>query len=104
MTLFLRVEYTDCLGRTRKCHRSDLAAMKEIDQKMAQEVVKDRNPTVVAEETTKDRPPELLSSDMEREMFRKKWEEQEKELLKKADIHYEDVLFDGELIYHLYIN
>ncbi|CAH1401708.1 unnamed protein product, partial [Nezara viridula] len=87
------VEYTDCLGRTRKCHKSDLAAMKDIDRKMTQDV-KDRNPTVIAEETIKDRPPELLSSDMEREMFRKKWEEQEKELLKKADIHYEDVLFD----------
>nr|XP_024217668.1 coiled-coil domain-containing protein 174 isoform X2 [Halyomorpha halys] len=87
------VEYTDCLGRTRKCHRSDLPAMKEIDRKMGQEV-KDRNPDVIKEEVTRDRPPELVSSDMEREMFRKKWEEQERELQKKTDIHYEDVLFD----------
>ena len=29
-------------------------------------------------------------------MFRKKWEEQENELLNKKDIHYEDILFDGK--------
>lgn len=88
------VEYTDCLGRTRKCHRSELAEMKEIDAKMSKEVCRERQEE--KEVAAVERPPELVSSDMERERFRQKWEEQEQELLNKKDIHYEDILFDGK--------
>lgn len=67
--------------------------MKTIDARMAKEVLGEKT----KEDTPgENRPPELLSTDMEREMMRQKWEEQERELLNKNDIHYEDVLFDGE--------
>lgn len=40
--------------------------------------------------------PEMLSADMHRETVRQKWEEQERKLLEKGEIHYQDVLFDGK--------
>ena len=40
------------------------------------------------------RHPELLSEDGRRELLRQKWEEEEEENMKKADLHYGDVLFD----------
>lgn len=40
--------------------------------------------------------PDLLSDDMRREQQRLKWEEEEQNLRAKSDIHYQDVLFEGE--------
>lgn len=42
---------------------------------------------------------ELLSSDMRREILRKKWEEDEERLRNKSDLHYQDILFDGKFRY-----
>jgi len=39
---------------------------------------------------------ELVSSDMRREQFRLKWEEEERKLAERTDIHYEDIRFDGK--------
>lgn len=39
---------------------------------------------------------ELVSSDMRREQLRLKWEEEERKLAQRTDIHYEDIRFDGE--------
>jgi hypothetical protein len=38
---------------------------------------------------------ELLSSDMRREMLRRQWEKEEEELRNKSNIHYQDILFNG---------
>lgn len=42
---------------------------------------------------------EMLSGDMRSEIIRRKWEKQEEELRQKSNIHYQDVLFDGELVF-----
>lgn len=39
---------------------------------------------------------QLLSRDMQRELMRQKWEEQEIALIGKNNVHYQDVLFDGK--------
>lgn len=82
-----RVEFEDSLGRTRKCLRKDLKEMKAKDSKLASSL---RPPT----------PPQptqqLLSRDMQRELMRQKWEEQETALIGKNNVHYQDVLFDGK--------
>jgi hypothetical protein len=44
---------------------------------------------------------ELMSGDMRRELLRQKWEQQEEQLRKKTDIHYQDVLFDGKYMVFL---
>lgn len=40
---------------------------------------------------------ELLSSDMRRELLRKEWEKEEEALRDKSNIHYQDILFNGNI-------
>lgn len=113
-----RVEYVDCLGRTRTCLRKDLDYLKSKDKDLRSSVDRRRNrdrsksrsrsrspirnrsrqKSPTPEKTEK--PPEiteeneLLSSDMRREILRKQWEKEEEELKNKSDIHYQDILFD----------
>ena len=78
------VEYTDVLGRTRKCHRSDLEEMKKRDME-----------TFGSEGTSQTEAQlSLLSEDMRREQLRQKWEKEEEQNLKKPLLHYNDVLYD----------
>ena len=65
---FLRVEYTDSLGRSRKCLRKDLPQMKLNDQQMTIVDDKDKN------DRSKSPSPDLLSEDMRRERERVRWE------------------------------
>ncbi|GLV41319.1 uncharacterized protein CBL_04843 [Carabus blaptoides fortunei] len=111
------VEYTDCLGRTRKCLRKDLEYLKEKDFELSKTLDSDGSkidkeaPTwVIDTQGTKctekisenqNEPDvsvtensELLSSDMRRELMRQEWEKKEQELLNKTDVHYQDVLFN----------
>lgn len=93
----------DCLGRTRTCHRSDLTLMKDRDKSLAVQLNVEKNELKQTAENNKESvdltvEKELLSRDMHLEEMRQKWEEQEKNLASKQDIHYEDVLFDGKLL------
>ena len=96
---YFRAEYVDCLGRTRKCLKEDLPYIKKKDSELSKSLggVEDKPE---AKEDVKDikegMDPELLSAHMKREMMRQKWEQQEEKLRNKADVHYQDVLFDGE--------
>ncbi|KAF5270394.1 hypothetical protein FQR65_LT05582 [Abscondita terminalis] len=98
------VEYTDCLGRTRKCMRKDLEFVKTKDKELLAAVDKDENK---AEQLSKTgscvrelnenkvtESSELLSSDMRRELLRQQWEKEEEELRQKSDVHYQDILFN----------
>lgn len=97
-----RVDYVDCLGRTRRCLRKDLAYVKERDVKLFESLggFDDKNKETGDGTRQKiisgEAEPELMSSDMRREMLRQKWEQQEEQLRNKTDIHYQDVLFDGK--------
>ena len=78
------VEYTDALGRTRKCHKSDLDDMKERDLEEYGEAGTSKSQS---EQT-------MLSEDMRRDFLRQKWEKEEEENLRKTQLHYKDVLYD----------
>ena len=78
------VEYTDGLGRSRKCHKSDLPDMKKRDM----DAFGEEGTTITESEQT------MLSEDMRRDLLRQKWEREEEENLAKPQLHYTDVLFD----------
>ncbi|XP_049857301.1 coiled-coil domain-containing protein 174 [Schistocerca gregaria] len=86
------VEYVDFLGRTRKCLKEDLERMKKIDSEFQRTVSKEPNQDI--------HPPDVLLTDQisERPEFLQKlhevWEEQEKQLKEKQNIHYQDVFFN----------
>lgn len=40
---------------------------------------------------------------MRREQLRLKWEEEERKLAERTDIHYEDIRFDGKLIIFIFL-
>nr|XP_022908615.1 coiled-coil domain-containing protein 174 [Onthophagus taurus] len=101
------VEYTDCLGRTRKCLRKDLEHIKEKDVELKKTIKKkqeksddkideiEKNEEKIKDNDIKfDENSELLSNDMRTELLRQKWEKEEEELTKKSDVHYQDILFD----------
>ncbi|KRT80803.1 hypothetical protein AMK59_5737, partial [Oryctes borbonicus] len=98
------VEYVDCLGRTRKCMKKDLPYLKERDSDLKSKVRNNDNEEDVQQKEDKpsssmkpedfDENSELLSNDMRTELLRRKWEQEEDELRKKTDIHYQDILFD----------
>lgn len=121
--LYLRVDYVDCLGRTRKCLQGDLEYLKSKDKELEKIVeakkraaansteavissnkevdsceeiqIEDENKSTVLSEG------EMLSSDMRRELLRQQWEKEEDELRNKSDIHYQDILFGGKYIFYL---
>lgn len=75
--------------------RKDLEEMKAKDTKLSSSL---RPPTPP-------QPPQatqqLLSKDMQRELQRQKWEEQEAALIGKTNVHYQDILFDGISMFYL---
>ncbi|XP_046328027.2 coiled-coil domain-containing protein 174-like [Haliotis rufescens] len=85
------VDYTDSLGRSRRCMKKDLPQLIQQDKDMAK---------VRGEDSSRPPPPEdedtpsLMSSDMHRELLRQKWEKEEQEALQQSNIHYANVQFD----------
>ncbi|KAK3926114.1 Coiled-coil domain-containing protein 174 [Frankliniella fusca] len=108
------VDFTDSLGRTRRCLRRDLARFKELDDRLFKSLEPKTPPESNDEHSSKTLPPagfpsgcaapDLLSDDMRREQQRLKWEEEEEKLRSKSDIHYQDVLFDGKSFILFYDN
>lgn len=89
------MDYTDCLGRTRRCLKCDLDFVKEKDEQLAKSlgffVDEKGGGESVAQKTL---VPDPTSNDLRLEQLRQKWEQQEELLKDKKDIHYQDVLFD----------
>ncbi|XP_055382868.1 coiled-coil domain-containing protein 174 [Condylostylus longicornis] len=95
------VEYTDCLGRTRKCLRKDFVFCKQKDSELAKniqprEVVPNPSST---NQVPVAAPPGSMSSleasvRTKYEAMKTNWENKEKENLEKEFIHYQDVFFD----------
>ncbi|KAJ2954819.1 hypothetical protein O0L34_g3131 [Tuta absoluta] len=94
-------EFTDCLGRTRKCLKSDLAIFKEKDQQLIKSIAKESHP-VPTEGTSESEEPKQMEKPLlvqktndYLQSLREKWEQKEQELLAQdKDIHYQDLLFD----------
>ncbi|XP_059480919.1 coiled-coil domain-containing protein 174 [Neocloeon triangulifer] len=96
------VEYTDCLGRTRRCLRADLPDVQKQNNKLADSLGmrETRSRSKSKSPERKPRPPtppleeQLVSGDLQREALREKWEKEQANLLKKDDVHYQDILYD----------
>ncbi|KAJ8049939.1 hypothetical protein HOLleu_02908 [Holothuria leucospilota] len=86
------VDYTDTLGRSRRCMKKDLPDLMKMDKNLHPEKFREESLKTDEDGTT----PELMSSDMQRERMRKKWEQEEQELLERGQtsIHYQNVRFD----------
>jgi len=108
-----KVEYTDSLGRTRVVDKEEVKGLLDMDKDLRPDTAEEDNPhstfhkmkfiksTELEVEEDTPKAPEvevkkklLVSSDMQREELRQKWEDQERELLDKPEVHFQDVLFD----------
>lgn len=87
------VDYTDTLGRCRRCMRKDLPNLISMDKNLNRQIFdKQKEDT----EEKKEDLPDLMSNDMYREMLRKKWEEEEEAAAKGPlkSTHYQNVKYD----------
>lgn len=110
-----KVEFTDSLGRTRVVNKADVKELMEMDKdlrvdeegenphstfqrmkfiKSTEFQEADVDPTSAKGSDTIMKERLLVSSDMQREEIRQKWEKEEEALLQKGDVHYQDVQFD----------
>lgn len=87
------IEYVDCFGRTRKCLREDFSVMQEKDELLKEQITNKRDKNTDKDDIV-DEQPILPEKEPEIELMRRKWEEQTEKLADKANIHYQDVLFD----------
>lgn len=101
------VEYTDCLGRTRKCPRSSLEFVKKKDSELAASMPErlDQsapnwmlNPSPSATSSVINTSESLFTDGLsvmsKHDTMRCNWEKKEVENLGKTDVHYQDVFFD----------
>ncbi|KFB43584.1 AGAP001231-PB-like protein [Anopheles sinensis] len=112
------VEYTDCLGRTRKCLKKDLQQCMERDRELAKSVEpREGQRREDMDGTSESKEPEEKRQDIAEEEgdiigpmpsmataepnvgerfreMREQWVEQEEANLEKDSIHYQDVLFN----------
>ncbi|XP_011197097.1 coiled-coil domain-containing protein 174 [Zeugodacus cucurbitae] len=108
------VEYTDCLGRTRKCPREDLEVVKKRDAELAAsmperldqskvnwminttdtQIEKDKEYVSYGPTTCQSLYGDAISLMSKHDEQRATWERKEQENLDKIDVHYQDVFFD----------
>jgi len=94
------VEYTDSLGRTRKCMRKDLEDLQRQDRALSvagEDGGAEGGSAAVREarETVRRlQEPDALSEELRYDLVRQKWEQQELENLTKENMHYSDIRFD----------
>ncbi|XP_041354165.1 coiled-coil domain-containing protein 174-like [Gigantopelta aegis] len=86
------VDYVDSLGRSRRCMKKDVLELQQRDKEFNSKL---SNKTSSDPESTSDKTetPTLMSSDMQRELLRQKWEKEEEEARNQA-IHYSNVRYD----------
>lgn len=76
-------EFTDNLGRTRRCLKTDLPSFLARDDELARPT----NPGVCLSREAEQR---LI------EMKRQQWEKDTEKVAEKESVHYQDVLYDGK--------
>lgn len=109
-------EYTDCLGRTRKCLKEDVAFFKKKDRELAASTTNRMTNSPPPEEkktpwiidtngvssidlpiyksTNDDDTMSMMSDSSKMGQMRIEWENKEQDNLNRDKIHYQDVLFD----------
>ncbi|XP_046972059.1 coiled-coil domain-containing protein 174 isoform X2 [Vanessa cardui] len=98
-------EFTDFLGRTRKCLKSDLEHYRKRDEELMKAMTnatkdEDLDKQVPEPPQQPEKPFLVQKTNDYLQSLRDKWEQQERELLAKdKDIHYQDILFDEARIH-----
>jgi hypothetical protein len=77
-------EFTDSLGRTRRCLKADLPEF------LGRDAYAELNPAAASTAS-------ISLDEKVRLEKHEKWEKEEAELVEKPDVHYQDVLYDGKL-------
>ncbi|XP_037519874.1 coiled-coil domain-containing protein 174 [Rhipicephalus sanguineus] len=80
------VDYTDALGRSRRCMRKDLPALIDNDKELT-------GKSGVVEADIPERTAQFLAYERTREQLRQQWQDQEAENAYKESLHYGDVRF-----------
>ncbi|KAH8021523.1 hypothetical protein HPB51_015919 [Rhipicephalus microplus] len=80
------VDYTDALGRSRRCMRKDLPALIDSDKELT-------GKAGVVEADIPERTAQFLAHERTREQLRQQWQDQEAENAYKESLHYGDVRF-----------
>lgn len=80
------VDYTDALGRSRRCMRKDLPALIDNDKELT-------GKAGVVEADIPERTAQFLAHERTREQLRQQWQDQEAENAYKESLHYGDVRF-----------
>ncbi|CAH0731927.1 unnamed protein product, partial [Brenthis ino] len=98
------VEFTDFLGRTRKCLKSDLELYKKRDEELMKVITNEsrgqESVNTECPKTESQKPLLVQKTNDYLQSLREKWEEKERELLAKdKDVHYQDLLFDEARIH-----
>lgn len=81
------VDYTDALGRSRRCMRKDLPSLIHNDKELT-------GKTGTVETDAPERTAQFLSYEATKDKLRQKWEEKEAENALKESIHYGDIRFE----------
>lgn len=81
------VDYTDSLGRSRRCLRKDLSEIVASDKDLT-------GKTGTVESDVPERTAQFLAFEKTREQLRQQWEVQEAQNATKGDVHYGDVRFE----------
>lgn len=104
--LFLRIEYTDCFGRSRKILKKDLDKVKEQDEDLTDVVEsreqnskrdgKSRSPGEISKEESNSEE-EMIGPDIGLAFMKQKqeWQIQEDINQQGTTLTYQDILFDG---------
>lgn len=107
---FLRVNYVDVFGRSRKIARKDLDKVKRQDEDLTETVEsREEQARPAAPETESDSSDGSISSSeseqgevigpdigLQFKKQREKWEEQDELNRLRGNLHYQDILYDGE--------
>ncbi|KAL5274209.1 CCDC174 family protein [Megaselia abdita] len=95
-------EFTDCLGRTRRCLKKDLEKIKTQDRDLSKNMTQKLDTSAanwMINIPPNTNPPESVLTDnisiiSKHETQKMDWEKKEEENVNKPDIHYQDVFFN----------
>lgn len=84
-------DYVDAFGRSRRCLKTDVPLLMEKDRELKATCETEDIPS------TSNTPfPQGSDEERLRLQMREKWNKEEQQNLEKGDVHYQDILYDGE--------
>lgn len=101
-----RVDYVDSFGRTRRCLKKDLTVFQQRDAELNKQPGTSSTTTpygnfvTSSQQNSSEDPQNISGLDEEaRKRQRLLWEKEEEENRQKSKVHYQDILYQGRIIY-----